>query len=829
MHKQPDKPSFFEKLATAIVDRRNLIFFLYLCALIFSLFSQGWVKVCNDLTQYLPENTETRQGLTIMEDEFITYGTARIMLSNVTYDMAANLAAELASIDGVTSVSFGNGTEQDTPEEIAEYFKGSDALLSVTFDGEETDPISLSAMEEIKQRLAPYDASIDSTVGDSQAETLDQEMQVIFAVSVVIIVLVLGLTSHSFAEVPVLLLTFGAAALLNMGTNFLLGEISFVSDSVTVVLQLALAIDYAIILLHRFLEARQHTLDDRSACITALSAAIPAIFSSSLTTISGLAAMMFMQFRIGFDMGLILIKAICFSLLSVFTLMPGLLILFSKAMEKTQHRNFVPSIERWGRFAVKARYVSIPIFAVCLILGFWMSNQCPYVYGYSQLTTSRQSESQIAQEKVRETFGTQNIAALLVPKGDYDSEKALLNRLEQYDQIDYAMGLSNIEAMDGYTLTDALTPRQFAEMTDLDYEVVCLLYTAYAAQSENYGQIVGGIDDYTVPLLDLFLFAYDQEEAGYFSLEEDATEELNDMYQQLTDARDQMLGTHYTRMLLQLNLPEEGEETFQFLQTIHQEAEQYYDRDQIYLVGDSTSDYDLSVSFSRDNVMISVLSVVFVILVLLFTFQSVGLPVLLILIIQGSILFNVSFPGLTQSPIFFLSYLIVTSIQMGANIDYAIVISSWYKELKTAMPPKKAIVKALELSFPTVLTSGSILASAGFLIGKLSTEGTIVGIGECLSRGTLISMFLVMFVLPQILLLGDTIVEKTSFRVNMPEAKHRTSGTIYVNGRVRGRISGIVDANIQGVIHGDVSALMGTGSYQEAPPSEEENDHETNP
>ena len=250
MHKQPDKPSFFEKLATAIVDRRNLIFFLYLCALIFSLFSQGWVKVCNDLTQYLPENTETRQGLTIMEDEFITYGTARIMLSNVTYDMAANLAAELASIDGVTSVSFGNGTEQDTPEEIAEYFKGSDALLSVTFDGEETDPISLSAMEEIKQRLAPYDASIDSTVGDSQAETLDQEMQVIFAVSVVIIVLVLGLTSHSFAEVPVLLLTFGAAALLNMGTNFLLGEISFVSDSVTVVLQLALAIDYAIILYH---------------------------------------------------------------------------------------------------------------------------------------------------------------------------------------------------------------------------------------------------------------------------------------------------------------------------------------------------------------------------------------------------------------------------------------------------------------------------------------------------------------------------------------------------------------------------------------------------
>ena len=157
---------------------------------------------------------------------------------------------------------------------------------------------------------------------------------------------------------------------------------------------------------------------------------------------------------------------------------------------------------------------------------------------------------------------------------------------------------------------------------------------------------------------------------------------------------------------------------------------------------------------------------------------------------------------------------------MGANIDYAIVISTWYRELKTAMPPKRAIVKAMELAFPTVLTSGSILASAGFLIGKISTDGAIVGIGECLSRGTVISMFLVLFVLPQILLLGDWIVEKTSFRVNVPEAMRRTTGTIYVNGRVRGRISGVVDANIQGVIRGDVSALIGTGAYQGQEPGE---------
>ena len=643
--------------------------------------------------------------------------------------------------------------------------------------------------------------------------SLANEMGIILAVAAVIIVLVLLLTSRSYAEIPVLLLTFVAAAVLNLGTNFIFGEISFVSNSVTVVLQLALAIDYAIIMLHRFLEEREYA-GDREACIAAVSASIPSISASSLTTISGLAAMMFMQFQIGFDMGIVLIKAILFSMLSVFTLMPGLLMLFSKAMEKTRHRSFIPKIDRWGKLTLKLRYMGAPLFAVAVVAGFFLSNQCPYVYGYSQIETARQNETQIAERRVNETFGTQNIMALLVPKGDYASEKALLDRLESYDQVDYAMGLSNVEVTDGYTLTDSLTPRQFSEMTDLDYDLVCLLYTAYAAEGEEYGRIVGGLNDYAVPLMDMFFFAYDKAEEGYVNLDEEQQADLDDLYQQLSDARKQLLGDTYTRMLISLDLPEEGEETFAFLQTIHREAERYYDADHVYLVGDSTSDYDLSVSFARDNVMISVLSVVFVIIVLLFTFQSVGLPLLLILVIQGSIWINFSFPGITRQPIFFMSSLVVTSIQMGANIDYAIVISSWYNELKGNMSRREAIIQALDLSFPTVLTSGSILSAAGFLIGRITTEPAIVGIGVCLCRGTLISMFLVMFILPQILFLGDQVVERTRFNLKVPEVGRTVHGTVYVNGRVRGRISGVVDAHIQGVIYGDVSGMLETGNYQ---------------
>ncbi|MGO5029877.1 efflux RND transporter permease subunit [Candidatus Agathobaculum pullicola] len=820
MNKEVGQPPVLEKLATFIVDKRNLIFFLYACALIFCLFSRNWVNVCNDITEYLPDTTETRQGLTLMDEEFTTFGTARVMVAHVTADIASDLSEQIEQIEGVSAASLGESTagantedEPETPEEIEKYFKGANALISVTFEGEENDEVSLAAMEQIKALLAPYDYYIDSTVGNSQADSLADEMNIILLVAAAIVIFVLLLTSRSYAEIPVLLCTFIAAAILNMGTNFVFGEISFVSNSVTVVLQLALAIDYAIIMLHRFLEERTDK-PDREACIAAVSAAIPSICASSLTTISGLAAMMFMQFRIGFDMGSILIKAILFSMLSVFTLMPGLLMLFSKAMAKTQHRSFIPKIDRWGRLTLRLRHIGVLLFAVVLVAAFLLSNQCPYVYSYTKLETARHNDSQIAQQKINDMFGAQNMMALLVPKGDYDSEKALLQRLEAYDEVDYAMGLSNVEIMDGYTLTDALKPRQFAEMTDLDYDLVCLVYGAYAAEKEEYGQIVGGLDDYAVPLMDMFFFAYDKVEEGYVDLDEDKQADLDNLYKQLSDAREQLLGEHYTRLLISLTLPEEGEETFSFLQTIHQEAERFYDPEQVYLVGNSTSDYDLSVSFSRDNILISVLSVVFVILVLLGTFQSVGLPVLLLLVIQGSIWINFAFPGVTQEPIFFMSYLIVTAIQMGANIDYAIVISTWYNELKDTMPKQEAIVQALNLAFPTVLTSGSILSAAGFLIAQITTEPSIVGIGACLCRGTLISMFLVMFILPQILYLGDQIVERTRFNIKIPEVNRSVSGTVYVNGRVRGRISGVVDASIHGVIHGDVSGVVETGAYQ---------------
>lgn len=805
MEEQKPKGSGMEKIATFIVDKRNLFFLLYAFALIFSIVATGWVKVENDITTYLPEDTETRQGLTVMNDNFVTYGTARVMVSNVTYETAENICSDLESIDGVTSVDFDDTTD---------HYKSASALFSVTFDGTTTDDISIHALHTIRDMLAGYDTYIDTEVGVDTSADLQSEMSVILVLAAIVIVLVLTLTSRSYAEVPVLIMTFGAAALLNMGTNFLCGTISFISNSVTVILQLALAIDYAIILCHRFSDEHE-TKNTREACIAALSKAIPEISSSSLTTISGLGALAFMHFGIGRDMATVLIKAILFSLLSVFTLMPGLLMVFSKKIDATRHKNLIPKITFLGKFDVATRFIVPPIFAVVVVVTAVLANKCPYCYSYTDLVTAKQSESQIAHQKIKNTFGVNNMVAVIVPTGDYDSERQLLKDLDSCAEVKSTQGLANIDAMDGYKLADALTPRQMSELAGLDYEVAEALYAAYAVDQNEYGKLISGLGDYKVPLFDMFMFLQREMKDGNITLDGDIQETLDDLFEQLNKAQLQLQSDKYSRLVVYLNLPEESDETMDFLDTMHALIAKYYSSD-TYIVGNSTNVKDLSSSFGEDNMLISVLSALFVVIILLFTFKSAGLPVLLIVVIQGSIWINFSVPTIQHESLYFLGYLIVNSIQMGANIDYAIVISSHYTDLKKEMRPKEAIVAALNEAFPTIFTSGTILAVAGALIGVMTTNPVIAAIGTCLGRGTVISIVLVMAVLPQILLIGDTIVERTSFDVKVPvdlsRVNRTASGNMRVSGRVRGYVNGVIDAEIKGTLNGTLNASVTSGT-----------------
>ncbi len=803
--KNGDDGSFMLKAATFIVDRRNLFFLLFGIALIFSLVSMNWTKVENALSAYLPDTTETSQGLDRMEEQFITYGTAKVMVTNIPYDEAYALYEKIEALDTVIMLDF---------ENTAEYYNNFSALYNITFGYSEDDDRALEALNEVEAMLEGYDIYVSTAMGDASAEQLAQEMATISILVAIVVVSVLLFTSQTWAEVPVLLLTFCSAALITKGTNFITGTISFVSNSVTIVLQLALSVDYAVIFCNRYKEEHQ-TLGIREADIVALSKSIPEIFSSSLTTMGGLMAMMFMQFGIGVDMAVCLIRAILLSLLAVFLLMPGLIMLFGKAMDKTKHKSFIPEIPFVGKFAYKTRYVMPVLFLIVIVAAYLIQSHCPYVYGYTMLETPVQSNAMLVDELIDESFGTDNFVAMIVPAGNYDKEKRLLRELDAREEIDHTQGLANTEAMDGYMLTDKLTARDFSELMELDYEMAELLYMAYAVNDENYAKIINGFSNYSVPLIDIVMFLYDEVEEGYVTLDDDLMEDLEEAHTKMQIALDQLQGEDYSRILVYLTLPEEGEETFAFLDEMHTIANKYYEDVQILIPGEATSQYDLYKTFKRDNTVVNVMSILAVMVVLLFTFMSAGMPVLLIAVIQGAIWVNFSFPAAQQKNVFFLSSMIVSSIQMGANIDYAIVISGRFMELKDKMTKKEAIIETMNFAFPTIVTSGTMLALAGIFIGQMSSDGAVCGIGQCLGRGTIISIFIVMFILPQILLVGEKIIDRTSFAVSMPLKLERTSGLMRVDGVVRGRINGTVTGEIHGFVRGEASLFVNMGKMEQ--------------
>lgn len=792
------------KICGFIVDKRNLFFLLFGILIIFSAISRNWVGVENSMAYYLPASAETKQGLDLMDEEFITYGACNVMVANVSYEQAEKIGERLEMLEGVYSAEF---------DDTEEHYANGSAYYNITFDYDEDDDACLDALDGVKNMLDGYDYYLTTDLGDTESELIAEEMSTITVLVAIIVVTVLLLTTQAYAEIPVLLITFLSAAIVQMGTNFVFGTISFVSNSVTIVLQLALSVDYAVILLNRYKEEHA-TLPAREAVIVALSKAIPEISGSSLTTVGGLIAMTFMQYKMGPDMGIVLIKSIVLSLCAVFLLMPGVIMLFANLMDKTKHKNFIPEIPFVGKFAYATRYIVAPLFIVVIVIAYMISNKCPYVFGDSTITPPLQNRVQKAEEMQETNFGTSNMVALIIPSGDYESEAALIQDLEARPEVDYVTGLANSEAMDGYMVTDKLTPRQFSELIDLDYEVAELIYAAYAVNDEDYAKVVNGLSTYSVPLIDMFIFVKQEVDEGYVTLDDDLQDTLDEAYDQIMFGKNQLQGENYDRMLVYLTLPEESDETFAFLDEMHDIAGKYYSG-KILVCGNSVSQYDLKKTFARDNTVVNVVSILTVLVVLLFTFKSAGMPVLLIAVIQGCIWINFSVPTLTHENIFFLGYLIVSSIQMGANIDYAIVIASRYTDLRKTMGRKQSIIDTMNLSFPTIITSGTMLAVAGILIGKMTSNAAIFGIGKSLGRGTLISLFVTMFVLPQILLAGDKIIEKTAFVMNMPIRTKNVTGLMKVDGLVRGRIEGTVTGTMSAIVRGNVSAYVEAGDVTE--------------
>ena len=764
----------FERISAYIVNKRKAFMVFFILAAVFSVFSSSWVKVSNKLSDYLPESTKTKQGLDIMDENFTTFGTAKVMVNNIDYEKALELSTKLKEIAGVSRVDFYDKSDSDYENKnIEDYYKDFAALYTISFEDVEDSKLVQEAIVKVREAVSAYDNVVYTTIDKDDAKSLNEDMKVIGVLVVLIIVGVLIFTSQTYAEILIFMLTFAVAILLNVGTNFIFGRISFVTKAVGVVLQLALAIDYAIILFHRFMEERQNC-KAKHALISALAKAIPEISSSSLTTMAGMVALMTMQFRIGRDLGQVLLKSIIFSMISVFLFMPALIMMFEKWIKKSMHKSFVPNIEFLGKKILSVRFIITGIFTVLVIGGIVLSGKTAYIFDPNSIKSDKKTEYIAAKEEIERHFGSSNILAVVIPKEDYIKEARLLEEISKVEGVKSVTGLANIEVgSEGeYVLTDSLKPRELAEIADVDIDLVKLVYRFYALKNEQYGAFINSIDSYKVPIINMVDFLYEQIENGGVEIDEDITENIEDIHKSITDARKQLESEKYSRFLVVWDRELEGKATFAAIDEVEGIAKNYYN--EVYVVGDSSSNYEISKSFGTDNLRISIITALLVGIILLFTFQSAALPFILVLTIQGSIWVNFSLPYLANEPMFFLSYLIVSSIQMGATIDYAIVITGRYMVLREECESKnKAISRTLNEAFPTIITSGTIMAASGFVIGFLTSNATIASLGKTLGIGVLISIILVMFVLPVLLYLFDFTIDKTSFSKKNNEEESR--------------------------------------------------------
>ncbi|MBQ6372342.1 MAG: MMPL family transporter [Oscillospiraceae bacterium] len=744
-------------VSETIVSYRFIIILAFIVACVYCAMSVGRVKVNPDLTAFLPADTDTRKGITVMEDEFITYGFAEIMVSSLTLDDAWELSEKIAGSDHVTSVDFDDTTA---------HFVNASALFTVSFDGPSDDRDVIRALKDLREMLSDYDVYVNTEIGQDFVGQIVNEMAGVIAIAAAVIAVILLLTSRSYFEVVIFAIVFIVAALLNMGTNFWLGEISSISNAVAVILQLALAIDYAIIFSHRYQDEALVYDTPREALVVALSKSIIEISASSLTTISGLVALMLMQFRLGYDLGMVLSKGIICSLLTVFLLMPGLIMLFPNLLKKTAHKNHIPSLRPWGRFLMKTRVLFVIIFLLMIPAAVYCSFSTTYSFTDSSVDEIIPSESRSAMHRIAKTFTSTSTVAMIVPAEDFESEKAILNEVSSYGSIKSALGLAAIEIEPGHVLTDEYNARMFSELLGITLQRATLLYQAYGAEHQQYQAIFGDSGSYSVPLIDMFLYLFEKVDQGIVTLDPDTAETLNSLRTELQRGIDQLRGEHYNRLIFTASLPGEGEESVALVEKIRKVGERYYGEGNVLVVGTITSARDLADTYNSDTLKINLLTIAAIFTILLFTFRTVVGSLVLVFVIQGSIWINFSFPYLMDSHPSFVTYMIVSAIQMGATIDYAIVLMNRYQAFKAELPKREAMAEAVSHSFPTVFTSGSIMTLAGLLIAYRVSDVYVGHIGLAVGRGALISVILVLTVLPQLIVLCDPLIELTRIRIS---------------------------------------------------------------
>lgn len=759
-----------KKIPEGIVKLKWVFLVLFVALSIFGAVMIPHTKINYDLTGYLPAHCDSSTALELLKKEFDDKGMAYVMVKDVTPEKAGEIKTRLEKVEGVATVTYVESMN----------YKNNSALYTVTLKDYDSTAGAFNAVKDVIDALSDEKAYLSGQSAFSYYTKLETEQSImkLGIAIVVIILLVMLFTSKTYFELIVLILVFGAAMAINMGTNFLfVNGISYIANLVALVLQLALSLDYSIILLHRYMEERDNGEDAKTATVTALTKGLPEILSSSLTTVAGLAALMLMTLSIGAEIGLSLAKGIVVSMATVIFFMPALLVIFDKPIQKTRHKSFVPNVTKPARAIVKARKVIVPAFLLIAILA-------GVAQGFNKYSFNYNSGSLIVAPKkvIEETgFGTLNSLVVVVPKGDAEKERQLVKYVESFDLIDKSQTTA-LSTINVYSFIDADSSETLYLTDEVSKKDIGNLIDKIPSDAGVNPLIIKPIieswfDDYVknylpegtkpskakVRLIDLLDFAVREKFDAISRFIGDDPEKLAYLEQikQISFAKANLESENYSRITFNINGGVEDDDVFELVKTLKSGVSDFYE--ERYITGESVVCYEMSEYFMKDNLMVCLFTDLFILVILLITFRNISLPIILILAIQGGIFINFAIPFLSKTSISFIGYLIISAIQMGATIDYAIVLTNRYRGIRKDFTDRyDAMAAATNAVFPTILTSGVILTATGFVMSMLSS-GVVAQLGLLLGVGTLTSIIIVLFVLPSLLLVTEKVVDKTDF------------------------------------------------------------------
>ncbi len=667
-------------------NKKKVVIFSLILAVIGAILSLA-VTINYSMVDYLPSDAKSTKALSVMKKEFTqSVPNGQVMITNVSIQEVIDYKNKLSNIEGITEVLWLDDIVDITiPVEFADkktvdsYYKDGNGLVSITTKaGNEIKTLN-SIYEVIGENNSVSGDLVDIATQQSMA-TSEPARAMIILIPIIIIILLISTTSY--IEPILFLLTIGIAVLINLGSNIFLGEVSFITQAISPILQLAVSLDYAIFLLHSYEDYKKQTDDLNEAMRLAIKRSFSAIMASAATTLFGFIALMFMNFKIGSDLGINLVKGIIFSFLSVMIFLPALTLCCNKWIEKTRHKKILPDFNNISNKTSKIRVVTVIIIAIILVPCFLAQGKSTFIYGMGSNLSST-SRSSYDTKIINETFGKSTAMVLLVPKGDNVKEEILCDELKKAPHVT---------------------------------SVVVYANSVGTAIPSNF---------------------------------------LSD------DVLNQFYSENYSRIILYTDTEAEGETAFSTVENIEKIVNKHYGEEFLSL-GNSVSLYDLKNVVEKDTSVVNLIAVIAITLVLLITFKSISLPLLLLLTIETSIWINLSVPYFAGNSLCYIGYLVISTVQLGATVDYAILLTDHYMNNRKTMTVKEAIKVSLGDTAKSIFISGSILASAGFCLGIISSDQIISELGILLGRGAVLSVVMVILFLPTLLLCLDKLIPYTT-------------------------------------------------------------------